>query len=113
MRKTGHAGSHPTRRRLITFPDPTKNAHVDGIAGDPTRRRLLVPDSPTGQLFAVPISVSATPRLIATHLGRPVAATVDWAGDSIVASWPTPGLVEIVDAITDTLYSAPACGAAP
>jgi sugar lactone lactonase YvrE len=56
---------------------------------------LLVPDSPTGQLFAVPITVSATRRLIATNVGRPVAATVDSAGDIIVASESAPGLVAL------------------
>jgi sugar lactone lactonase YvrE len=80
---------------LITFPNPTTNAGIDGIAIDAARNRLLVPDSPTGQLYAVPLSGSPTPQLIASGLGRPVAATTDSAGDVIVASESKPALVVI------------------
>lgn len=82
----------PRPGTLVTFPNRTANVGIDGIASDAATRRLLVPDSPTGQLFAVPLTGPATPQLIATNLGRPVAATTDLAGDIIVASESSPGL---------------------
>src|SRR6202049_2522990 len=57
--------------------------------------RLLIPDSPTGQLFAVPLSGAAVPKLLASNLGRPVMAAVDAAGNIFVANESSPGLVMI------------------
>jgi len=88
----------PTRHALITFPNRTANAGTDGIGSDPATQRLLVPDSPTGQLFAVPLTGPPTPQLIAGNLGRPVAATTDSAGDIIVASESAPGLTVLTPA---------------
>ena len=85
----------PTLRTLIALPNRTNNAGIDGISYDATIRQLLVPDSPTGQLFAVPLTRATTPRLIARNLGRPVAATSDSAGNIFVASELSPALVEL------------------
>jgi sugar lactone lactonase YvrE len=85
----------PKPRTLITFPNRTRNAGIDGISYDATLGQLLVPDSPTGQLFAVPLTGAPSPRLLATNLGRPVAATSDSAGDTFVASESSPALVEL------------------
>jgi DNA-binding beta-propeller fold protein YncE len=85
----------PARSTLLSFPNHTANAGIDGIATDAAAERLLVPDSPTGQLFAVPLSGAPVPKLLATNLGRPVMAAVDSAGNVFVASESSPGLVMI------------------
>ena len=85
----------PTLRTLIALPNRTNNAGIDGISYDATIRQLLVPDSPTGQLFAVPLTGATTPHLLARNLGRPVAATGDSAGNIFVASESSPALVEL------------------
>ena len=85
----------PAAHTLVTLPNRTRNAGIDGISYDSTLQQLLVPDSPTGQLFAVPLTGAATPRLLATNLGRPVAATSDSAGNIFVASESSPALVEL------------------
>ncbi len=90
----------PMVHTIASFPNHTNNLGIDGIAVDATAHRLLVPDSPTGQLFAVALAGSATPQLIAGGLGRPVAATTDAAGDVIVASESSPGLTVITPAGT-------------
>jgi sugar lactone lactonase YvrE len=90
----------PEPRKLITFPNRTRNAGIDGISHDATLRQLLVPDSPTGQLFAVPLTGPSTPRLLAANLGRPVAVTSDSSGDIFVASESSPALVELTPAGT-------------
>lgn len=95
---------------LVSFPNPTSNAGIDGIAIDAAGHRLLVPDSPTGQLFAVSLAApapattgpalpataasapSSPPQLLGSGLGRPVAAATDPAGNVYVASESTPGL---------------------
>src|ERR1700680_267135 len=85
----------PGRSTLLTFPNNTANAGIDGIATDAAAGRLLIPDSPTGQLFAVPLSGAAVPKLLASNLGRPVMAAVDAAGNIFVANESSPGLVMI------------------
>jgi sugar lactone lactonase YvrE len=90
----------PAVHTIASFPNHTNSLGIDGIAVDATARRLLVPDSPTGELFAVALAGSATPQLIASGLGRPVAATTDAAGDVIVASESSPGLTLITPAGT-------------
>jgi DNA-binding beta-propeller fold protein YncE len=85
----------PARSTLLTFPNQTANAGIDGIATDAAGGRLLVPDSPTGQLFAVPLSGAPVPKLLASNLGRPVMAAVDAAGNIFVANESSPGLVMI------------------
>jgi uncharacterized protein YjiK len=85
----------PKPRTLITFPNRTRNAGIDGISYDATLGQLLVPDSPTGQLFAVPLTGAPSPRLLAANLGRPVAVTSDSAGNIFVASESSPALVEL------------------
>ncbi len=84
-----------TIRTVVTFPNHTGNAGIDGIAVDAARRRLLVPDSPTGQLFAISLAGAAAPQLLAAGLGRPVAAATDPAGNVFVASESAPGLTVV------------------
>lgn len=83
----------PTPRTVVALPNHTANAGIDGIALDLARNRLLVPDSPTGQLYAVPLGGGA-PVLLATGLGRPVAAATLGA-DVVVASESPVGLTVV------------------
>jgi sugar lactone lactonase YvrE len=85
----------PGRSTLLTLPNNTANAGIDGIAADAAAGRLLIPDSPTGQLFTVPLSGAPVPKLLAGNLGRPVMAAVDAAGNIFVANESSPGLVMI------------------
>jgi hypothetical protein len=82
----------PGMPTLLALPNRTGNAGIDGIAMG-AGGRLLVPDSPTGQLFSVALQQPAAPHLVATGLGRPVDATIDAAGDIVVASESSPALV--------------------
>lgn len=84
----------PPVRQLVTLPMRAGQEGVDGIAWDAARNELLLPDSPTGQLFALR-PAATTPTLLADGLGRPVAATTDPAGNVFVASETAPGLTEL------------------
>jgi sugar lactone lactonase YvrE len=81
----------PSLPAVLQLPNRTANAGIDGITVDAANSRLLVPDSPTGQLFAVALSSPGSPQLLAGHLGRPVAAAVMGA-TIVVASEAAPGL---------------------
>ena len=85
----------PQRREVATFPNHTANAGIDGIALSATSGMLLVPDSPNGTLLLASLTGVPGPRVIATHLGRPVSAAVSASGDIFVASESAPGLVVI------------------
>ena len=85
----------PQRHALITFPNHTANAGIDGIALGANSQTLLIPDSPNGTLIEMSLSVAPNPRVIATHLGRPVAAAVGPSGEIFVANESTPGLVVV------------------
>jgi hypothetical protein len=88
----------PQPSAVMTFPNHTANAGIDGIAAGATSQTLLVPDSPNGTLLGLSLSSPATTRVIATHLGRPVSAAVGPGGDIFVASESSPGLVVITPA---------------
>jgi sugar lactone lactonase YvrE len=90
----------PQRSAVITFPNHTANAGIDGIAAGATGQTLLVPDSPNGTLVGLSLSSPPTTRVIATHLGRPVSAALGPGGDIFVASESSPGLVVITPAGT-------------
>ncbi len=79
-------------RTLISFAGRGSNAGIDGIAVDAANHQLLVPDSPTGQLFAVNLTGDPVATLLGEGLGRPVAAVADGSGNLFVASESTPGL---------------------
>jgi sugar lactone lactonase YvrE len=83
----------PQRRMVVTFPNRTANAGIDGISIGGTSQTLLVPDSPDGTLIEVSLVGPPNPQVMATHLGRPVSATVAPSGDIFIASESTPGLV--------------------
>ncbi len=85
----------PQRREVATFPNRTGNAGIDGVSLDATNEMLIVPDSPHGTLIEMSLNGRSAPRVIATHLGRPVSAAVGALGDIFVASESTPGLVVI------------------
>lgn len=85
----------PQRREVVILPNRTANAGIDGISVGVTSRTLLVPDSPVGTLLDVALVGAATTRVIAQHLGRPVSAIVDAAGNIYVASESSPGLVMV------------------
>ena len=53
---------------------------VDGIGRDPRTGDLLVPDSPRGTVLRMNVR-GGQARVIASHLGRPVAAAVDSHGN--------------------------------
>jgi hypothetical protein len=88
----------PSPHTIATLPARHGNLGIDGIAVDAGADRLLVPDSPTGALYAIPLVGAAVPQLLATGLGRPVAATTDAAGDVVIASENAPGLTVITAA---------------
>ena len=85
----------PQRHALITFPNDTVNAGIDGIAVGATSQTLIIPDSPNGTLIEMSLAGAANPRVIATRLGRPVAAAVGPSGEIFVANESTPGLVVV------------------
>jgi hypothetical protein len=90
----------PLRHEVVTLPNRTANAGIDGISVAATSQTLLVPDSPVGTLLEVSLSGPPDPRVIATHLGRPVAATAVPSGEIFVASESSPGLVRVTTAGT-------------
>ena len=92
----------PQRRVVVTLPNRTANAGIDGISIGATNQTLLIPDSPVGTLLELSLIGTPSTRVIATHLGRPVAATVDASGTIFVASESSPGLVMVTAAGTVT-----------
>jgi hypothetical protein len=83
--------------RLVTFVKLANRHHrlpVDGLGFDVQRQRLLIPNSPEGTLFATPLTAAA-PRLLATGLGRPVAADIGADGSIYVAAESKVGLWRI------------------
>jgi hypothetical protein len=85
----------PQHRQVIVLPNRTANAGIDGIAIAASSQALLVPDSPNGRLLEVSLVGPPSPRVLATHLGRPVSAAAGPSGDIAVASESSPGLVAI------------------
>jgi hypothetical protein len=85
----------PQRRQVIALPNHTANAGIDGIATGAAGETLLVPDSPNGRLLELSLVGPANPRVVATHLGRPVSAAAIPSGEIIVASESSPGLVAL------------------
>jgi sugar lactone lactonase YvrE len=85
----------PTDHQLVSLPNHTTNAGIDGIALDIAGNRLLIPDSPNGRLVAVGLAEPHAQAVLAGGLGRPVAAAVDGAGTTYVASESAPGLTAI------------------
>jgi sugar lactone lactonase YvrE len=85
----------PQRHVVMTFPNHTTNAGIDGINIGTTSQTLLVPDSPNGTLIELSVAGAPSARVLASNLGRPVAATADPQGDIFVASESSPGLVEV------------------
>ncbi|HEV2310970.1 MAG TPA: hypothetical protein VGU73_10615 [Acidimicrobiia bacterium] len=79
---------------FLPLPNPHHRLPVDGLGYDADRQRLLVPNSPDGTLLATPLS-SPAPRLLASGLGRPVAAVVGPGGFLYVAAESPVGLVRI------------------
>ena len=96
------AEATPQRRVVVTLPNRTANAGIDGISIGATNQTLLIPDSPVGTLLELSLIGTPSTRVIATHLGRPVAATVDASGTIFVASESSPGLVMVTAAGTVT-----------
>ncbi len=85
----------PQRHAVMSFPNHTTNPGIDGInIGAPTQT-LLVPDSPNGTLLELSLAGAPSARVLASNLGRPVAATADPQGDIFVGSELSPGLVEV------------------
>jgi DNA-binding beta-propeller fold protein YncE len=86
---------------ILHLSNTTPNAGIDGVWLD-AQHRLLIPDSPTGQLYGLALG-SATPQLIASHLGRPVAA-ISMSGQTFIASETPPGLLVVaINGATHTL----------
>jgi sugar lactone lactonase YvrE len=78
---------------FLKLPDRSARLPVDGLGFDAQHRRLLIPNSPEGTLLTTPLNV-ASPRVLATGLGRPVAATVA-KGSIFVAAESKVGLVRV------------------
>ena len=85
----------PQHHVVMVFPNHTANAGIDGINIGTTGQTLLVPDSPNGTLIELSLAGAPSARVLASNLGRPVAAAVDPRGDIYVASESSPGLVEV------------------
>jgi hypothetical protein len=79
---------------FLKLPDRTHMLAVDGLGVDVQRMRLLIPNSPEGTLLATPLSAAA-PKVLATGLGRPVAAAIGSDGAIYVAAESKVGLVRI------------------
>ncbi|HEY6317849.1 MAG TPA: hypothetical protein VI462_08180 [Acidimicrobiia bacterium] len=79
---------------FLALPNPHHLLPVDGLGFDARRQRLLVPNSPAGTLVSTPLT-SPSPRLLASGLGRPVAASVGPDGSLYVAAESKVGLVRI------------------
>jgi hypothetical protein len=92
----------PLRHEVVTLSNHTANAGIDGISVAATSQTLLVPDSPAGTLLELSLTGPPVTRVIATHLGRPVAATAGPSGEIFVASESSPGLVTVTAAGTVT-----------
>lgn len=88
-----------TFTELVGVPNTTANEGVDGLGLDAAGSRLLIPDSANGRLDVLPLSAdghAAGPlRVVATKLGRPVAAWMDTAGIIEVAVENAPGLIRV------------------
>jgi DNA-binding beta-propeller fold protein YncE len=78
---------------VIQLTNRTANAGVDGLGLD-NDGRLLVPDSPNGTVLSYPAG-GGTPQVLASGLGRPVAAARTPLGVLYVAVENSPGLVRI------------------
>lgn len=81
-------------RPLLTIPNPTSNAGIDGIRPSADGSELLVPESPSGRLLEVPVA-GGTPTVLATGLGRPVDANQLPSGVVVVATESSPGLLKV------------------
>ena len=79
---------------FLKLPNRPKLLPVDGLGFDVQRQRLLIPNSPEGTLLATPLTV-ASPRRLATGLGRPVAAAIGTDGSIYVAAESRVGLVRV------------------
>lgn len=79
---------------FLKLPNPHKRLAVDGLGFDVQRQRLLVPNSPEGTLLATSLTV-ASPHLLASGLGRPVAAAVGPDGSIYVAAESGVGLTRV------------------
>jgi sugar lactone lactonase YvrE len=65
---------------LYTLAPVAGQEGVDGIGRDPRTGDLLVPDSPRGTILRMNVR-GARARIVASNLGRPVAAAVDAHGN--------------------------------
>jgi streptogramin lyase len=72
--------SHGGFTVLYTLAPVAGQEGVDGIGRDPHSGDLLVPDSPRGTILRMNVR-GGQARIVATHLGRPVAAAVDAHGN--------------------------------
>jgi hypothetical protein len=79
---------------FLKLPNRPKLLPVDGLGFDVQRQRLLIPNSPEGTLLATPLT-AASPRRLATGLGRPVAAAIGADGSIYVAAESKVGLVRV------------------
>jgi sugar lactone lactonase YvrE len=84
---------------LLDVPNHTQNEGVDGLAFDAASSRLLVPDSANGRLLSVAVGADgrATGSLtvLASALGRPVAAWPESSGAVLVGVENSPGVLRV------------------
>ena len=79
---------------FLKLPNTHRRLPVDGLGFDARRQLLLVPNSPEGTLYTTPLTASK-PRLIASGLGRPVAAAIGPDGAIYVAAESKVGLLRV------------------
>ena len=79
---------------FLKLPNTHHRLPVDGLGFDARRQLLLVPNSPEGTLYTTPLA-APKPRLIASGLGRPVAAAVGPDGAIYVTAESKVGLLRV------------------
>lgn len=79
---------------FLKLPNTHHRLPVDGLGFDARRQLLLVPNSPEGTLYTTPLA-APKPRLIASGLGRPVAAAIGPDGAIYIAAESKMGLLRV------------------
>jgi sugar lactone lactonase YvrE len=86
---------HSFVRPLVSLPNATSRAGVDGIGLDGRDGTLLIPDSPNGRLLRVSLDGRRV-SVLAAGLGRPVGVAVARDGAAVVVDETLNGAYRVV-----------------